>query len=373
MAKKKASHKLKELFINEVSPVLAGANPLADMLIAKTRGRPTQKLVAQAKDFVALDEETVQHFGAEVLDLIAKEGAMTFDEAREAQERDEQVSSLLDRFYQTVWALRSSLRSIFEDADLTDNDRAEAIQSSLQGFQRAVSESVQGIVAVLEDDEEEDESVDDDESTSEEEISSQAKGVPMAKNKADTLTLEQLQTANDELKTDLQKALVLAELDDVQKAHLSRLGESEQETFLSLSPQERVQAAKKTAQSDETLEVGDRIVRKSAVGEEAFEALKAQQVQITEEIEKRAVAEYQQKAEADYPYVPGTPVEKGQMLRAVARLEKTERDAVEGMLAAYNDALKALGKPVGHQVETEPPKESGVMKTLKSKYGKKDE
>lgn len=62
----------------------------------------------------------------------------------------------------------------------------------------------------------------------------------------------------------------------------------------------------------------------------------------------RERVEFEKRAETEYPHLPGTAVEKGASIQAVAsKLTKEEADGVFKLLSAGNAALQQLGKAKG--------------------------
>ena len=98
------------------------------------------------------------------------------------------------------------------------------------------------------------------------------------------------------------------------------------------------------AKGDETFESDGVTIRKSEVGEGAFKMLKSQ-------ADKIEMAEFTKRAEGEFTHLPGEAVAKAKAIRAVSKLGKEDRDAVETMLKAGEkamaDAMKVIGKDGG--------------------------
>lgn len=98
------------------------------------------------------------------------------------------------------------------------------------------------------------------------------------------------------------------------------------------------------AKSDETFESDGVTIRKSEVGESTFKLLKSQ-------ADKIEMAEFSKRAEVEIAHMPGETIAKAKALRAVAKMGKEDREAIEAMLkageTAMADRLKVLGKGDG--------------------------
>lgn len=128
------------------------------------------------------------------------------------------------------------------------------------------------------------------------------------------------------------------ELTKAESDHVATLGETDKAAFLAKSATER-QAI--LAKADEVITVDGASVRKSAVGPEVFDVLKAQQAAIAkahDEIakanERAEIAVLEKSAEAEYGKLPGTALEKAHLLRAAASLPEPVRKTFDGILKA---------------------------------------
>ncbi len=87
---------------------------------------------------------------------------------------------------------------------------------------------------------------------------------------------------------------------------------------------------------------GGVVIRKSDYAKaEHFTMAKAQQDRIE-------MQDFTKKAEAEIPHLPGTSLVKAVALRAIAKLEKGARDAIEAMLKGGNAAMKASMSELGN-------------------------
>lgn len=160
------------------------------------------------------------------------------------------------------------------------------------------------------------------------------------------------------------------------KAAFQAMSPSEREAHCSANPiggddasksAEFAAAVAKAAANDEVLKVGDLEIRKSAVGDANFAIFKAQQAEIAKERDARELLEFQKKAETDFAALPGEPIAKAKALRAIGKLDETDRKALEAMLKSGNDArrgtFKELGKGGGDGADTSSDKLEAMAKT----------
>ena len=99
--------------------------------------------------------------------------------------------------------------------------------------------------------------------------------------------------------------------------------------------------------NDETVSVNGQAIKKSAVGDVAFKALKTQSDEITKVKEDAAVAEFAKRAETELPNLPGDVTAKGSCLMAAEKMSKSDRATFSAMLNAGNKALGAAMKELG--------------------------
>ena len=86
------------------------------------------------------------------------------------------------------------------------------------------------------------------------------------------------------------------------------------------------------AKSDESFEYAGKTIRKSVVGDDVFTVMKAQ----ADTIE---MAEFTKRAEGEFKHLTGEPLAKAKALRAVAKMGKEDREAIEAMLKAGEIAM----------------------------------
>jgi len=345
MAKKtpEKKFKLKDLVVSEVSLVDRGANPHADVMLFKSDTPPeASKLLETAEAIVKGDvaeimELSEQVFVAHLHDL-AKD-AQTFNEALEAEVKEEKAEEIMSQIYRLIWSLRRTLRSIIEDDEAPD--KPGLIQQSLSQFQTAIAALMPALAEVLK----------KEDPTQEGEDTPTAKGDPMDP------TVETLQEDLKKAEARATRAEAIALLTDEQKKHFNGLDEEGQAAFLKASPEVRATQVKKAVDDDEVIEVDGRTIRKSAVGEDQFALFQslskksedAERI-AKEEQAKRETAEFTKKAEEEYANLPGEPIAKGKVLKAVADLSKEDREALEAMLKSGEEAAAELSKERGHSL-----------------------
>lgn len=103
------------------------------------------------------------------------------------------------------------------------------------------------------------------------------------------------------------------------------------------------------AKADETIKVGDQEIRKSAVGESVFAAMKAQEARNAETEKRLATERAEKRAEGpDFSRLPGTAAEKGAALMAIDGIaDEAARNAVVKMLKSGNAAMATEFRIVG--------------------------
>ena len=114
-------------------------------------------------------------------------------------------------------------------------------------------------------------------------------------------------------------------------------------------------ASKRVRIRDETIKVGKRTVFKSAVGEDMFAILKAQNAEM-ERLEKmaqderdaRELLELSKTAESEIPSLPGTTDQKARLLKSLSSLDDDDRRLLTKMLRAGDRSLSAAFRTVGH-------------------------
>lgn len=130
----KGKTKLKDLEIAKVDFVNQGANPGADIVLMKGKGRPAegfwQGLVAYIKKQIGGDPE--------IIDEIGKSGAQSFED--KMSERS--TERIRDEIWSVCFALENSLISILMDDELDKAAKKKAMEQSTSEFSQAMTEFV---------------------------------------------------------------------------------------------------------------------------------------------------------------------------------------------------------------------------------------
>jgi hypothetical protein len=149
-----------------------------------------------------------------------------------------------------------------------------------------------------------------------------------------SMTLAELQKAHDKLAADLEAMTKKASDSDTALATITK-AHAEAEAKI-----KDMEKAAEVAKGDETVQIGDQIVKKSAVGDTAFAIIKSQVEQVRIEREKVEKIGFEKAAETDYGNLPGEPVAKGLVLKHVADMPEEARKTLESMLKAGNAAMR---------------------------------
>lgn len=326
MKKEKKGNLLKDVSVQEVSLVGRGANQGAKVSLFKSDE--------------SIDELTKQ----------------SFNEALSDMELSERLNNLLSNFYDFSVASRRSFSAIIRNPGITE--KKVAIRESLNQFMVAMSGLVDGtdiIKGELD--------ISPDEKTQLVEF--------FEKNKEDVINyynnqieggfdmneLEKLQKKFDDLQKKFDDDMTASEIkvakfetiskmDDETKVYFDSLDEEGQVGFLKKDEKKWAGIIEKSKVSDETFTAHGRTIRKSVVGEDVYEVLKAQQAEIDtnkqiakDEKDARESAEFTKSAETLYKNLPGDPDVKGKVLKAADGLAKDVKEALTTMLKAGNEAM----------------------------------
>lgn len=141
-------------------------------------------------------------------------------------------------------------------------------------------------------------------------------------------------------------------LTPAEKEFAASLSDAQKGKFMAAEAGERKDMMSKRA-NDEVLKVGGAEIRKSD-NPAMFEIVKAQQADIAKaredvakERDARELVEMTKRAEGEFGNLPGEPVAKAKVLKAVAAMPETERTELEKILKAANTAMKGVFKVVG--------------------------
>jgi len=168
------------------------------------------------------------------------------------------------------------------------------------------------------------------------------------------VTIEGLQKALDETKTALADAQKLAKASDAVKAHMSKMSDEEKGKFMALSPEEQEKRVAALKKADDSVELNGTVITKSAVGNEVFAVLKAQNEQMRKAEERIEKAETEAKlerlakrADDELAALPGDRLAKARILKASDALTAEDKTVFDQMLKAANSSLAKAFTSVG--------------------------
>ncbi len=113
------------------------------------------------------------------------------------------------------------------------------------------------------------------------------------------------------------------------------------------------------AKGDETFESDGTVVRKSEVGETSFKIMKSQH-------DRLELQDFTKRAETEIQHLTGETIVKAKALRAVSKLDKESREAIEAMLKGGNAAMKANMGALGHNTPIASSAEGELEKLAKT-------
>ena len=175
-------------------------------------------------------------------------------------------------------------------------------------------------------------------------------------------TLADLKKSSEATATKLAKveaakdlAETLAKLSDVEKAHYGDLDTDDKAEFLAMTPAKRRKAIKSAEDDDEVAKIGGQEIRKSAVGDTAFEIMKAQQAQLDNQAAdiKKAndateLSDLRKRADDEYLHVPGSTEERADMLKAMSGMDEPLRKSFEAVFTQSEKLAKSAFSTLGH-------------------------
>jgi hypothetical protein len=246
-------------------------------------------------------------------------------------------------FWDMKYALSDGISSVWENASISIEDKKTKIEEIANSFVNAIG-SLISITKSAEGGEDKKDS---------KEVATM--GNEMIKSYDQAALEAEVKKAVDAKDTEIALLKAISELSDDEKAFYKSLDDTGKSSFLKKSQEERKVDIKKSKEGDEALVVNGQIVRKSVVGDVMFTVVKSQQEQI-EKANKAAAAEkdereklgYMQKAEKEFPNLPGAPELKARVLKAVYAIpEQDVRESLFGVLKSANDGMNPLFTPIG--------------------------
>ena len=367
-------NRMAEFQINEISAVDVPAQAHAKIVIMK-RGESENVETNKA----TLDKEDTMSAGIKkqaVYESIAKmyinpmDGAVSFAEVIDLEMQAQEYYAVMDEVCPLIYAMETSLKSIAADSSYDSSQKLNMMRETVEGFMSTLREKWDGmedmvasVVGKLEEEPEmamtikqlQDEVAS---LTAQLEEAKKASGSEVGENKE----LETLKGKVDELTQNLEKAnkdrddaIAKASLSDAERDFHASLDAENASEFMKMNAKARLEFMKTAADTDETLTVNGRTVRKSVVGEDAFEIMKAQEERMLDiekqaksDREERIVAQLTKRVTDDFDALPGSTDEKVSLLKAVSSLGDAERGTLDKILKAGNDALAGAFTQIGH-------------------------
>jgi hypothetical protein len=314
--------RLKQLHLQELSLVDEPANKASKVsLFKRDDSLVLLKAVAAMSDtsIDPDDDEGPKSFA----DLIAEN-----EEQARRWEADDVLRPLFN-------AIQESLRSIAADGDMDSAAKADAMKLSIMQFLDAAVAAVPEVEQEL--------------------VKALAKNPATAgfisagkfKKSGDQPVRTGDKTMTDEKQkvADLEKKVA-----DLTKAAMSKddqIKEAQEELAEAKAKLAELTKSVEAGKTDEVIKVGDTEIRKSVVGESVFKAMAAQQTQIEKQRDDLEIKDLTKRAETEFANLPGEPVAKAKVLRAVTKMPEADRVTLEAMLKSGNEALKSSLTEIG--------------------------
>ena len=310
-----------------------------------------------------------------VCDLIAKmyvdpsDGAMSFAEVLDLEMQSHQYYEMMEAVCPLVYAMETSLKSIAGDASYSLEERMNMMRSTVESFMSQVREKMAEAEDMITEMayklEEEPEMAKTIKQLNEENerLAAELKEAKKASGTANTEELDALKAQLEEvnkqletLKSERDAAVAKADLSDAERTFVETLDAENASEFMKMSKKARASFMKTADETDETLVVGSRTVRKSIVGEDVFEVMKAQEerLKLSEEIAKkerddRITTQLQKRAEAELNNLPGSVAEKVDVLKAVSGLDEAVVETLNKIFKAADESLSGAYTSFGHK------------------------
>lgn len=164
--------------------------------------------------------------------------------------------------------------------------------------------------------------------------------------------LEKAKKENDELTAKLAKAELMAGMTDDQKKFHKGLEGDAKEAFEKADSDARDAIIAKANETDEEFDADGVIIKRSEVGAGMFAFMKAQaaknaklEADLKKSNEENIQKAYETRAEKELPHLPGTAVEKAEMLKAIDGIPN------EDMRKKQMEMLKASDAAMAKQFE----------------------
>jgi hypothetical protein len=266
----------------------------------------------------------------------AKEGSKSFAELLAENEAQRRSWEANEELYPLFSALQDSLRGIASDGDIDTTAKTDAMRSSVEQFMAAVAAKVPEVEQELE------------KALAKNPATAGFFNAGTPKPPGDTqVSKGEHQMSDDKTKVaDLEKTVAeitkTATLAEVKVQDLIKRAETAEAKVAELTK------AADITKADEVMKVGETEIRKSAVGADVFKAMKAQQDDIQKGRDDLAMEQLKKRAESEFTTLPGEPLAKAKVLKAVSKMADEDRAALETMLKSGNEAMATLLKEKGN-------------------------
>lgn len=311
----------------------------------------------------------------DVCEAIAKmyidpsEGAMSFAEVMDLEMQSHQYYEMMEAVCPLIYSMETSLKSIAGDASYSLENRLNMMRSTVESFMSQVREKMTDAEDMMTEmaykltEEPEMAKTIKQLNEENERLAAELEEAKKASKGADTEELETLKGKIEDLNKKMETlqserdaAVAKSALTDAERVFVDTLDAENASEFMKMTKSARTAFMKTADETDETLVVGNRTVRKSIVGEDAFEVMKSQEARLkaSEELAKRERDEristqLQKRAEDELEHLPGTIAEKVDVLKAVSDLDKGVLDTLNKIFKAADEALSGAYTSFGHK------------------------
>lgn len=317
------ANQLKKIKLDELSLVDRGANQHATVAIFKRAEIKIPELENFAKSYSTYNPP---------------QNATDFKTILAENCKEMQLWKIRDQLYPLFDALNASIASITTDQTLSDGDRLNKIDQSTNDFLSSVK-------AVL--------------PQAEAEINEIFKFVNAEiGNKRDEANMadiekavaEAVEKATKELNEKLEKAAVElakaqteAARSDEEKALVAKMSPDDKAAWDKLSAEDKKKKTDVAKAADEVISVSGEEIKKSEVGPAQFAVFKRlaeAEVKISKAEEATAVARFEKRAADEFSALPGTDLEKAQVLKRLADMPKEVAASFEAIMKVAQEASK---------------------------------
>ena len=368
---------MEEFTIEEISAVDLPAQKEAKAKITKRKGDGT---VDYAKALAEADASSVIAKGY----INAMDGAVSFGQVLQNELKCEQYYEVMEQVYPYICSLETSLKSIAGDASVEGMTKLSMMRNTVEDFMASLRNLWSGadefMMSALDKYTEGEETmatknstVDDlkkanadleaqvaDLTKSLEALNSKGKAKKGDGDDAVAALEKQIGELTEKLNAseEARKAAEeVAKMSAAEKEYMDKLGsEKAKNEFRMMSSGDRKKMMQKADADDESITVKGRTVYKSAIGEDQFAIMKAQQEEMEElrksnekERNERRTAVIKSRVEKDLSHLPGELDAKVDAMKALEDLPHEAQVTIEKMLEAGEKAMTAGFQTLGHR------------------------